>query len=37
MFIIWVTPVDRPQENEKNKTFPDSKGFIHEEKLDFQI
>ena len=37
MFIIWVTPLDRPQENEKNETFPVSEEFIHERKLDIQI
>ena len=32
MFIISVTTLDRPQEKEKNETFPVSKGFIHDEK-----
>ena len=27
----------KPQENEKNETFPVSEGFIHEEKLDIPI
>ena len=36
-FIISVTPVDRPQEHEKNETFPGSEGFIHEEKIGHPV
>ena len=36
-FIIWVTPLDRPQENKQNETFPVSERFMHEENLEIQI
>ena len=29
--------IERPREDEKNETFPDSEGFICKEKLDLQI
>ena len=36
--IIWVTLlIERPQEDEKNETFPDSEKFICKEKLNTQI
>ena len=36
-FIVWVIPIERPREDEKNETFPDSEGFISKEKLHTQI
>ena len=36
-FIVRVTQIERPRENEKSEIFPESEVFICKEKLDTQI